>query len=132
MATAAYRRGEILRLRGDFNPADAEYRLADEIGIDPQPGLALLRLAQGLPQEAVAMIQRALQTAGDMPRKCALLPAGMEISIACDDLDTAERLCGEMQEIAERFGTEVLARVADQGHGSLALARGALADAGPA
>ena len=132
LAKAAYRRGEILRLRGDFNAADAEYRLAGEIGIDPQPGLALLRLAQGLPQEAVAMIQRALQTAGDMPRKCALLPAGMEISIACDDLDTAERLCGEMQEIAERFGTEVLARVADQGHGSLALARGALADAVPA
>ena len=131
LANAAYRRGEILRLRGDYDAADAEYRLAGEMGIDPQPGLALLRLAQGRHEEAVAMIRRALQTAGDLPRKSALLPAGIEISIAGDDLDTAERLCGEMQEIAERFGTEVLARVADQGYGSLALARGAYADAVP-
>ncbi len=37
-----------------------------------------------------------------------------------------------MQEIAERFGTEVLTRVADQGYGTLALARGAFAVAVPA
>jgi len=131
-ANAAYRRGEILRLRGDYDAADAEYRLAGETGIDPQPGLALLRLAQDRPQEAVAMIHRALQTAGDLPQKSGLLPAGIEISIDSDDLDTAERLCGEMHEIAKGFGTEVLNRVVDQGYGSLALARGAFADAVPA
>jgi ATP/maltotriose-dependent transcriptional regulator MalT len=129
MATAAYRRGEILRLRGDPNAAEAEYRLAGEMGFDPQPGLALLRLAQGRHEEAVAMIRRALQTAADLPRKTALLPAGIEISITCDDLDTAERLCSEMQEVAKSFGTEVLTRVAEQGSGSLTLARGAYADA---
>ncbi|WP_265519726.1 LuxR family transcriptional regulator [Nitratireductor luteus] len=124
MANAAYRRGEILRLRGELEKSDAEYRLAGEIGIDPQPGLALLRLAQGRRDEAVAAIRRALETAGDVPRKTALLPAGIEIFIACGDLDEAERLCGEMSDIAELFGTEILAHVADQGHGSLALARG--------
>jgi DNA-binding CsgD family transcriptional regulator len=129
MANAAYRRGEILRLRGEFDRSAAEYRLAGEIGIDPQPGLALLRLAQGRREEATAGIRRALETAGDMPRRTALLPAGIEIFIACGDLDQAERLCGEMSEIAERFGTEILARVADQGHGSLALARGQFSDA---
>ena len=103
--------------------------LAGEIGIDPQPGLALLRLAQGRHEEAVAMIHRALETASDLPKKTALLPAGIEISIACDDLDTAERLCGEMHGLAGVFGTEILTRVADQGQGSLALARGAFADA---
>lgn len=129
IATAAYRRGEILRLRGEFAAADAEYRLAGEIAIDPQPGLALLRLAQGRQQEAAAMIGRALETAGDMPRKTALLPAAIEIFIANGDLEAAESLCGELSEIAERFGTEILARVADQGCGSLALARGEFADA---
>jgi DNA-binding CsgD family transcriptional regulator len=129
MANAAYRRGEILRMRGEFDRSDAEYRLAGEIGIDPQPGLALLRLAEGRREEAIAGIRRALETAGDMPRKTALLPAGIEIFIACGDLDHAERLCGEMSEIAERFATEILARVADQGHGSLALARGQFSDA---
>ena len=124
MANAAYRRGEILRLRGEFEKSDAEYRLAGEIGIDPQPGLALLRLAQGRRDEALAAIRRALETAGDIPQKTALLPASIEILIACGELDQAERLCGEMSDIAELFGTEILARVADQAHGSLALARG--------
>jgi ATP/maltotriose-dependent transcriptional regulator MalT len=132
MANAAYRRGEILRLRGAFDKSDAEYRLAGEIGVDPQPGLALLRLAQGRRDDAIAGIRRALETAGDMPRKAALLPAGIEIFIACGDLDEAARLCHEMSDIAERFGTEVLARVADQGYASLALARGQFSEAVPA
>ncbi len=123
-ANAAYRRGEILRLRGDFDKSYDEYRLAGEIGIDPQPGLALLRLAQGRHEEAAAAMRRALETAPDLPRKTALLPAGIEIFIARGDLDAAERLCGELSDIADIFGTEILARVADQGRGSLALARG--------
>jgi ATP/maltotriose-dependent transcriptional regulator MalT len=124
MGNAAYRRGEILRLRGEFEKSDAEYRQAGEIGIDPQPGLALLRLAQGRHDEAAAAMRRALETAPDMPRKTALLPAGIEIFIACGDLEAAERLCCELSDIADLFGTDILARVADQGHGSLALARG--------
>ncbi|WP_349365562.1 MAG: response regulator transcription factor [Nitratireductor rhodophyticola] len=131
-ANAAYRRGEILRLRGEFDKSDAEYRLAEEIGVDPQPGLALLRLAQGQREEALAGLRRALKTAGDMPRKAALLPSGIEIFIACSALHEAERLCREMSDIAEHFGTEILARVADQGHASLALARGKYSDAVPA
>ena len=129
MATAAYRRAEILRLRGAFDAAEEEYRRAGEIAIDPQPGLALLRLAQGRREEAAAMIRRALETAGDMPRKTALLPAAIEICIACGDLDAADGLCGEMTGIADRFGTEILARVADQACGSLALARGEFGEA---
>jgi ATP/maltotriose-dependent transcriptional regulator MalT len=86
-------------------------------------------LAQGRHDEAAAMIRRALETAADMPRKTALLPAGIEIFIACGDLDATESLCSEMTEIAKLFGTEVLARVADQGCGSLAMARGEYAEA---
>ncbi|WP_233416900.1 helix-turn-helix transcriptional regulator [Halovulum marinum] len=124
MATAAYRRGEILRLQGRHKDAEAEYRRAGEIAIDPQPGLALLRLAQGRANEAAAMIRRSIETAADMPRKTALLPAGIEILIACRDLEGAEDLCAGMTEIAGIFGTEILARIADQGCGTLALARG--------
>ncbi len=124
MATAAYRRGEILRLRGEFADAELEYRSAGEIGIDPQPGLALLRLAHARENEAAAMIRRAIETAADMPDKVALLPAGIEICIACRDLDRAEELCTELAKIADLFGTEILVRIADQGCGALALARG--------
>ena len=127
MANAAYRRGEIILLRGEFGAADSEYRLAGEIAIDPQPGLALLRLAQDRSGEAAVMIRRALDTAGDMARKATLLPAGIEISIACGNLEAAESLSGEMEEIANIFGTEILPRVADQGRGLLSLARGEFA-----
>ena len=75
------------------------------------------------------MIRRALDTAGDTARKAALLPAGIEICIACADLEAAQSLCREMDEIANFFGTEILACVADQGRGLVALARGEFADA---
>ncbi|MBF9030567.1 helix-turn-helix transcriptional regulator [Rhodobacterales bacterium HKCCE3408] len=123
-ANAAYRRGEILRLRGRLSEAETEYRLAGEIGIDPQPGLALLKLAEGRAAEAASMIERALRTAGDMPRKAALLPAATDIRIAAGDLDAAGAACAEMEDIARHYGTEVLMRVADQGAGRLASARG--------
>lgn len=124
MATAAYRRAEILRLQGEFADAEREYRCADEIGVDPQPGLALLRLAQLREKEAAAMIRRAIETAADMPGKVALLPAGIEICIACRDLDRAEELSTELVKIADLFGTEILTRIADQACGALALSRG--------
>lgn len=129
MATAAYRRGEILRLRGDFAAAEAEYRRAGEIAIDPQPGLALLRLAQNRCADAATMIRLALDTTTDITQRHALLPAGVEIFIACDDLDSARELCAEMDSIAKTFGSEVLARVADQCRGLVALAQGEFADA---
>lgn len=124
MATAAYRRGEIHRLRGAFAEADADYRRADEIGIDPQPGLALLRLAEGRKEEAAAMIRRAIENAVDMPKRAALLPAGVEILAAAGALEDAGGLCTEMAGIAEVFGTEILARVSDHCQGTLTLARG--------
>lgn len=129
MATAAYRRGEIHRLRGTFGEAEAEYRRADEIGIDPQPGLSLLRLAEGRTDDAAAMICRVIDRTEDMPKRAALLPAGIEILTAAGALDAAADLCAEMTRIADVFGTEILARVADQCRGILALARG---DHGPA
>jgi len=129
MATAAYRRGEVLRLQGDFAAADKEYRRAAETAIDPQPGLALLRLAQGRCEDAATMIRRALETSPDMPAKAALLPAGVEIFIACGDLDAAEQLCREIKEIAGVFGTDVFESVIDQCCGTLELAKGNFAGA---
>ncbi len=41
--------GDLLRLVGDLDGAEAAYQRASEYGHDPQPGLALLRLAQGRP-----------------------------------------------------------------------------------
>ena len=57
--------GDLLRLVGDLDGAEAAYQRANELGRDPQPGLALLRLAQGRVDVADAMIRRVLgETAG--------------------------------------------------------------------
>jgi len=54
---ALYRQAEIYRLRGDFGPALDAYREAGRLGCEPQPGLALLRIAQGIPDAAVGAIR---------------------------------------------------------------------------
>jgi tetratricopeptide (TPR) repeat protein len=57
---AAYRQGEVHRLQGDFGAAESAYREASRFGLEPQPGLALLRLGQGNGKVAAAAIRRAL------------------------------------------------------------------------
>ena len=44
---AFYQQAELYRLRGEFEKAEEMYRTANQLGRSPQPGLALLRLAQG-------------------------------------------------------------------------------------
>ena len=44
---AYYRKAELHRLQGDFEEAEDCYHEAARRGRKPQPGLALLRLAQG-------------------------------------------------------------------------------------
>ncbi len=46
---AVYAQGEVHRLQGDFQAAEAAYRDASQVRREPQPGLALLRLAEGNP-----------------------------------------------------------------------------------
>src|ERR671918_2179882 len=59
-AEGHYQVGEIQRLRGDLSGAEASYQKAHEFGRDPQPGLALLRMAQGQPNAASASIEAVL------------------------------------------------------------------------
>jgi ATP/maltotriose-dependent transcriptional regulator MalT len=62
---AFYQRGELHRLRGELDLADAMYREAVRNGYEPQPGVSLLRLAQGQVDAAVAAIQRIVAEARD-------------------------------------------------------------------
>src|SRR6185436_2633728 len=60
LGSACYQLGEMQRLRGEFTVAEESYRKASEAGREPEPGLALLRLAQGRVDLAAAMIRRAV------------------------------------------------------------------------
>ena len=55
---AWYERGELHRLRGEHEAAEAAYRQASRAGRDPQPGLAFLRLEQGDVAAATGSIRR--------------------------------------------------------------------------
>jgi DNA-binding CsgD family transcriptional regulator/tetratricopeptide (TPR) repeat protein len=126
---AAYRQGEVHRLRGDFEKAEDAYRRASRFGREPQPGLALMRLAQGKNATAAAAMTRAMTEPALPLRRAALLPAHVEILVATGDIAGSRAACDELSEIARRQGSEALAALAAQAEGAVALAEG---DAGSA
>ena len=121
---AAYRRGEVHRLRGELDSAEAAYREASRRGREPQPGLALLRLAQGEGEAAAASLRRALGESTEPLVRASLLPAYVEIVLATDDLEQARAGCRDLQDVSERQGTRVLTAMADYARGSVDLAEG--------
>ena len=102
-AAGFYEIGEIRRRRGDFAAAEEAYRQAKEWGRDPQPGLALLRLAQGKTDSAATAMKRTLGNTEDPIGRIRRLPAQVEISIAVGDLRGARAAAEELDQLVERF-----------------------------
>lgn len=123
-AQACYRQGEIHRLQGRFAEAEEAYGDASQCGWEPQPGLALLRLAQGRTAVAAAAIRRAVSESQDRLQRTRLLPAYVEIMLAMGEIEEARGACRELAEIAQRFDTAVLGAVAAQARGAAELAEG--------
>jgi class 3 adenylate cyclase len=101
-----YEIGEIRRRRGDFAEAEEAYRKASELGhpTSTQPGLALLRLAQGKVESAAAAIKRELENEGlDPLTRASLLPAQIEIGLAAGELARARGAAAELEEIADLY-----------------------------
>lgn len=119
-----YRQAEIHRLCGDAAAAEEAYRQASERGWQPQPGLALLWLAQGRTEAAAAAICRVLGEATDRLCRARLLPAGVEILLAAQDTEQARRACQELAEIAAGYRHGALAAMAAQARGAVELAAG--------
>jgi DNA-binding CsgD family transcriptional regulator/tetratricopeptide (TPR) repeat protein len=129
IAKSWYLQGEVQRLSGRFEDAETAYREASRLGLEPQPGLALLRLAQGKGEAATAAIRRAVNETTDRATRAGLLPAYVEIMLAAGDVDGARDACGELREIAAHFGTDMLQAAVAQACGAFELAAG---DAGSA
>jgi DNA-binding CsgD family transcriptional regulator len=119
-----YRQGEVHRLRGDLGAAEDAYRGASRCGFEPQPGLALLRLAQGEGDAAAAAIRRAVGEATQPLKRAALLPAYVEIMLAIGEHDRASAGCRELDEIAERQTSDALRGMAAHVRGAVAEAEG--------
>jgi DNA-binding CsgD family transcriptional regulator len=123
-AGAAYQEAEIHRLRGEFGAAEDRYREASRLGLEPQPGMALLRLAQGQGAQAAATLRRVLAATVDPLGRARLLPAIVEIMLAIDSADEAREAAAELEQIAGRFATAILSAMACQARGEVELAGG--------
>ncbi|MGH3023310.1 MAG: LuxR C-terminal-related transcriptional regulator [Gaiellaceae bacterium] len=123
-AEALYRQGEIHRLRGEFARAEEAYRDASRSGWEPQPGLALLRLARGDHDAAAAAIRRVSGEATEPLRRAGLLPAYVEIMLAVDDLEEARRACRQLEELTQDQPGGLLGARSSLARGAVALADG--------
>lgn len=121
-AAAFYQQAEVYRLRGEFAVAEESYRSASQLGWEPQPGLALLRLAQGRTDAAATAIRRVVSATKDRLQRTRLLPAYIEIMLAVGDIPEARGACRELEEIAKSFDTDVLGAMAAHARGAVELA----------
>ena len=105
--------GNIRLRKGDLAGAEAAFVAAHARAWSAQPGLALLRLAQGEVQAATAMIDDAITNPVDLPwkerppfgelRLAPLLEAQAEIAAAAGDVATARRAADTLGRIADHF-----------------------------
>jgi class 3 adenylate cyclase len=121
-AAAQHELGEVQLRLGDLAAADEAFRQARELGEDPQPGLALLRLAQGDLDVAASSIRRSLQVAAfDRFARARMLPAQAEIAGAADDAQTARAARDELAEIAQQVGSPAIRAASEWTAGLAAL-----------
>ena len=125
VADAYYEIAEIRRLRGDLAGAEAAYTQANECGRDPQPGFALLRLAQGRVDAAAAAIAAALAPeGGSRLGRAPLLVAQVEIALAAGDVTLAETSAQDVVGTAVDFDSAGLGAEGNRCRGAVLLAQG--------
>jgi len=117
--------GEVRRRLGDLDGAEESFREAETLSGRPQPGLALLRLAQGRLDAATSIVSQALEdSTWNRLTRAKLLPARVQIAVAAGDDETAHQAAAELEAIAEDFDSPALRAGAAQAHGRVQLARG--------
>jgi DNA-binding CsgD family transcriptional regulator len=121
---ASYRQGEVLRLRGDLAAAEQAYREASRRGYEPQPGLALLLVAQNRIDAAVAAIDQVMAATTERVELVRLLPACVEIMLAAGESGRARSACVELEGIAASYGSAMLRALAAYARGAVELAGG--------
>jgi ATP/maltotriose-dependent transcriptional regulator MalT len=122
--TAFYAQAELHRLRGEFPEAEEAYREAGLRGRTPQPGLALLRMAQGRMADAVAAIRRVAGEAATPAKLAEVLPAHVEIMVAAGDADTARGAAERLSGLAEDLDAPLLHARAASAWGAVHLEEG--------
>jgi DNA-binding NarL/FixJ family response regulator len=132
MAGAAfYRLAEIHRLRGEYAHAETAYVRANEHGRTPQPGLSLLRAAQGQIDAATASIRSVLLDAKSLAARARALVAAAEILLAAKDIEGASDAVTELSDLAAAVGAPLLHAWCAHAKGAVLLAQENIAGASP-
>jgi DNA-binding CsgD family transcriptional regulator len=121
---AHYLEAELHRLRGEFELAERAYERANSFGCQPQPGMALIRLAQGRVDVAASQLRRRLAESDQPIDRARILCAGTEILLAVGDIDGARKAADELSSIATELGSPLLRGHAALATGSVLLASG--------
>ncbi len=126
---AFYQLAELYRLLGEFSKSEQAYRQASQAGRTPQPGLALLRLAQGQVDAAEAAIRRVVDEAQDRVPRSKLLAAYVEITLATGDIQAALTAIEELAVMATELDAPLLQAMSAQALGAVLLSEDAPRDA---
>ena len=126
---ARYLEAELHRLRDDVVEAERAYERANETGCEPQPGLSLLRLAQGRVDVADAAIKRVLAQADNPIARARVLAPFVEIVLVAGDVDAARTAADELASIAGELASPYLRARAEQAQGAVLLATGSAPEA---
>lgn len=129
LGLALYQQGELHRMRGELTEAERAYRAASEQGREPAPGIALLRLADGKIDAAVAAVRRMVEESRGKLSRPVMLAASVEIMLAASDVDAARSAADELVTISEAVGAPLLHAIAAHSTGSVLLAEGRAASA---
>jgi DNA-binding CsgD family transcriptional regulator len=121
---AFYQWAELLRLRGEFAKAEDMYREAALSGRNPQPGLSLLRLAQGQVEVAATAIRNALDEGKDRRVRFRMLGAYVEIMLAANDVAAGRAGADELKTIAAALDAPFLRAVSMHARGAALLGEG--------
>ena len=121
---AFYQRAELHRLRGELAEAEQAYLQSSRCGRTPEPGLALLRLAQGDAEAAARASRRAMEAATERRTRSRLLPAHVEIMLAARDVVAASAAADELAAMAASLGAPFLRAAAARARGAVLLATG--------
>ena len=124
IGAAFYQIAELHRLRGELAQSEEAFRQASLHGRLPQPGLALLRLAQGHVHEALPAVRRAVDEALEQRIRPRMLAALVEVALSANDPDLAWRAAVELESMASDLGASYLRALADAACGAVLLARG--------
>lgn len=119
-----YQIGEIRLRVGDLAGADAAFAEAHQLGRNPVPGLALLRMAQGKPAAGAGLLRRAMDDPSTTRlTRARLLAAAVEVHLALHDIAAADQAAHELSAVAGEFGSQALLASAAVARGAVALER---------